>query len=274
LVVRLLRNRVWVVVVLLVVVVAGCGDGSGGDEVGDGVSGTEATSGGDSGGLVAGGEIPDFFPSDISLPEGLSVGAVTRDPTTGNMALSGTFEDGDVDSIRADMIAGLEAAGYENLPTSEDIAVFIKNGVGRVRVRVSEFLGELTLSIDIDNWTNEQLDELRALSAEEVVVSGRATAEVGDETLEAEGECTLKGTNRSFLAGDISITLQIDETQDPVYVYADVTRPDGRVFATEFGAELDYDSSPEQLSASGEMVEFNNEGAGTVPFTVTASCDT
>jgi hypothetical protein len=270
----LLRNRIGAVVALLIVVLGGCGGGSSGDGLSDGVSDTEATSAGDGGDLVAVGEIPDFFPSDIYLPEGLSVDAVTRDSATGNMALSGTFENGDIDSIKADMIAGLEAAGYETLPTSEDIAVFIKNGVGRVRVRVSEFLGELTLSIDIDDWTDEQLDELRALNAEEVVVSGRATAEVGGETLEAEGECRLKGTNRSFIAEDVSITIQIDETQDPVYVYSDVTKPDGRVFATEFGAELDYDSSPEQLSASGDMVEFNNEGAGTVPFTVTATCDT
>jgi hypothetical protein len=264
-----------VMLVPLAVVLVACGGGS--DEPGNsgaGATGTEGTSEGDGGDLVLGQEIPDFFPSDIYLPEGLSVDGVTRDSATGNMALSGTFDSGDIQGIQADVIAGMKAAEYEYLPTDDDIAVFIKNGVGRVRVRVSEFLGDLTLSIDIDNWTDEQLDELRALFAEEVVVPGRATAEVGGETLEADGECTLKGTNRSFLAEDVSITLQIDETQDPVYVYADVTTPDGRVFMTEFGVESDYDSAPEQFSASGDMVEFNNEDAGTISFTVMATCDT
>ena len=189
------------------------------------------------------------------------------------MALSGTFEEGDPAAIQADVISGMQAAGYEYLPTDGDIAVFIKNGVGRVRVRASELLGDLTLSIDIDSWTDTQLDELRALNAEEVIVPGSATAEVGGETFEADGECTLKGPNRSFFADDVSITLQIDETQDPAFVYADVTTADGRVYLTEFDAQLDFASSTTQLSASGDMVEYYNEGAGTLPFSVSVTCN-
>lgn len=261
-----------VTAVLLALVLAACGGGDGAeDEVASNGNDNASTEGNDD--AVGGGEVPDFFPSDIYLPDGLSVGVVTQDPNTGNMALSGTFESGDVETIQADMIAGLNAAGYEQLPTSEDIAVFIKNGVGRVRVRTSVFLEKLTLSIDIDNWTDEQLDELRDLNAEEIIVAGSATAEVGGETLSADGECNLKGTKRLFYTDDVSITLQVDETQDPVYVYADVTLPDGRLFLTEFGADLTYESSPAQFSASGEMVEYNNEAAGSVGFTVTATCE-
>jgi hypothetical protein len=256
-----------VATVVLVLVLAACGASS--DDTSDQPSGEEA-----GGELIVGGDLdlPSYFPSDFYVPAGLTIKSISESPSSEMISLSGTFESGDVAEIQADMVAGLQAAGYELL-TDDDIAVFVRNGVGRVRVRTAEFLGELTLSVDIDTWTDEQLDELRSLFAEEVVVPGRATAEIGDETLAAEGECTLKGTSRSFFAEDVSITIQIDETRDPVYVYADMTMPDGRVFTIDATVDSAYASTPQQLTASGEMTEYYNEAAGTLPFAITATCD-
>jgi hypothetical protein len=268
--------------VLAALLLPACGGGSdeGADDVGTAAAADDGGSddGGpddgnpdDGGGdLSLGEKIPDYFPSDFYLPAGMTVRGVSR---SGDMiTLTGTFESGDVDAIQADMVAGLEAAGYELL-SADETAAFVKNGVGRVRVRTSTFLDELTVSVDIDSWTDAQLDELRALFAEERTVTGRAVAEVGGDRYEAEGECLLKGPNRSFYANDVSITLQIDETQDPTLVYADVTTPDGTVLSTEYGADLPYESSDAQISASGEMVTLYDEAAGSVSFTITATCD-
>ena len=253
----------------LLLVLAACG---GSDENSSGEASN--TGGGDDGEFVVGGDLdlPDYFPSDFYLPAGLTIKSASQNPSSEMISLTGTFESGDAAAIQADMVAGLQAAGYELL-TNDDIAAFIRNGVGRVRVRTSEFLGEITLSVDIDTWTDEQLDELRDLFAEEVVVPGRATAELGDESLEAEGECRLQGSRRSFLSDDVTITLQIDKSQDPVYVHADVTMPDGKLFIIDATAESQYDSTPERLSASGQMAENYNEAAGTLPFAITATCD-
>jgi hypothetical protein len=254
----------------VLLMLASCGGSDDGD-----TAAVTPTTGSDGGAeVLIGGdlELPDYFPADFYLPDGLTIKSVTRDPASGAISLLGTFESGDAAAIQQDVVAGLQAAGYELL-SNDEIAAFVRNGVGRVRVHTSVFLDELTLSVDIDAWTDEQIDELRALFAEEVVVSGSATAEVGGDNLEAEGECTLKGPNRSFYATDVSITIQIDETQDPAYVYADVTLPDGRVFTLDATADAPYESSPQQLSVSGHAVEFNNEGAGSLPFAVTATCE-
>jgi hypothetical protein len=260
-------------------IVTSCGGGSDEATTDPGGSGGPTTAtdpaegsggGSDDGGLSLGGDIPDYFPSDFYLPAGMTVKGVSRAGDT--ISLAGTFETGDIEAIQADMVAGLQAAGYELL-TDGEIAAFAKNGVGRVRVRTSEFLDELTVSVDIDTWSDAQLDELRALVAEPVTVPGQATAQVGDNTLEAVGECTLQGTKRSFFASDASITLNIDETQDPTFVSADVTTSDGVVLSTENGADIAYESAPERISATGDMVELYNESAGTVSFSITATCD-
>jgi hypothetical protein len=260
---RMSRRRVGVFVLGPLLLVAACGgtdDGS-----------SDESDAADSGGEIALGEsIPDYFPSDFYLPDGMTVAGVSRAGDA--VSLTGTFETGEIDAIQADMVAGLQAAGYELL-SDDETAVFVKSGVGRVRVRTSDFLGERTVSVDIDTWTDEQLDELRGLFAEEVVVSGRAIALVGDQTYEAEGDCRLHGLIRSFGAGDVSITLQIDESQEPTVVYADVTAPDGTVFMTEYGADIPFSSSDEELFAKGDMVEFNNEAAGSSSFSMTVTCD-
>lgn len=278
---RVRRGPERVLVVGMLVVAAACGggsDNSDGDDSGgfglDRDDGGDDTENGDGGGDISiGSDLPDYFPSDFYLPDDLTVGGVSRAGDA--ISLTGTFEDrdvGDIEAIEADMVAGLEAAGYELL-SNEDFPVFVKNGVGRVRVRASEFLDELTLSVDIDIWTDEQIDELRALFAEEVVVSGRATVDVDGVTHDAEGECQLSGASRWFFAEDGSITIQIDEQSDPPYVYADVVTADGVVFSTEPDADLDYESSDSELSASGDMVELYNDDAGPVTFSATATCN-
>ena len=66
--------------------------------------------------------------------------------------------------------------------------------------------------------------------------------------------------------------MQIDETLDPPRTYADVTTPDGPVYSTEFEAELDDSGSDDELVLSGEMIIYNDEAGGTLPFTATATC--
>lgn len=269
---KMRRPKFLIASMALLLIMAACGD-SDSSESDENGSSTPSVGGGDDE-LVVGGDldVPDYFPADFYLPDGLSINSVSNSPATDMISLSGTFESGDPAAIQEDMVAGLQAAGYELL-TNDEIAVFVRNGVGRVRVRTSDFLGKLTLTVDIDTWTDVQLDELRALFAEEVVVTGRATAEFGGESLAAEGECILKGTSRSFFAEDVSITVQIDETMDPVLVYADVTTPDGRVFTTDAAADPQFQSTPERISVSGEMTELDNEAAGTIDFAIEANCD-
>lgn len=244
-----------------VLAIAGCGGSDVGGDPGSGDSG----SGGD---FSVGDEIPDYVPDDLYLPDGMTIEGVSR---VGEMiSIVGSFESGDVETIHNDMVAGMEAAGYELL-SNEDLAAFVKNGVGRVRVRTAEFLDELTVTIDIDTWSDEQLDELRELFAEEIVVPGRASAQIDDESFEAVGECTLQGRRRAFYAEDGSISIQIDETIDPPLVSADVTTPDGRVYYTETGVEFAFGSAPDALTASGEMLDY--AGGPDVVFVVEATCE-
>lgn len=267
----MIHRRRMLLTIVLVLVVAACGGGS---DDGDRPA-TTAASNGDSGDdvITIGGDLdlPEYFPADFYLPDGITIKSSTDGADA--MSLTGTFEDGDIESIQADAIAGLQAAGYELLSNESEIAAFVKNGVGRVRVRTSEFLGSLTLNIDIDKWTDAQLDELRALFVEEITVTGSATATFGGESLGADGECILAGASRMFFADDVSITIQIDETRDPVYVYADITTPEGTVWSLDETVTPSYESSPQRLVASGEMYDFTGDAAN-VDFRIEATCDT
>lgn len=243
------------------------GDGGGVTEgnVDDGGEGDR-----EQGGAGEGDDVPDGLPSDFYLPSGVEPGPVIVSDAA--IAMSATIDPDDAQVVLGDMLTGLQAAGYELL-SNEDIAVFAKNGVGRVRVRISNTLGTTALSVDIDRWTDEQLDELRAIVAEPVSSAGRAVAVVDGASYEATGECIVQGAKRSFSSDDASVSLQIDETQDPAYVYADVTTADGVVFGTEFDAALDYSVSDSEFTASGEMLNYTDEAAGPAEFTVTATCD-
>lgn len=268
------HSRRMLLMIMLLLVAAACGGGDSDDGSGDDAPATTAASNGDSdeGVLTIGGDldIPDYLPADFYLPEGITIKSSTDSADA--MSLTGTFEDGDLPAILDDAVAGLQAADYELLSYEGDIAAFVKNGVGRVRVRTSEFLGELTLNVDIDKWTNAQLDELRALFVEETTVTGSATANFGGESLSAAGECILQGESRMFFADDVSITIQIDETRDPVYVYADITTPEGTVWTLDESVTPTYESSPQRLVASGEVYDYTGDAAN-VDFTVEASCD-
>jgi len=269
------RSRTMLLTLALVLAVTACGgDDSGGDDKGsdDGNTATSAGSGDDQ--LVVGGDLdmPDFFPSDIYLPDDINIESVLESPASDMISLMGTFESGDPAAIQKDMVAGLRAAGYEFLTDDEGIAVFIKNGVGRVRVRAREFLGDLTLTVDIDTWTDAQLDELRALFAEEIVVDGSATADYGSESLSADGECRLTGPQRFFLGEDVSITAQVDERSDPPLVYADITTPDGVIYTIDTAADFSYEATDQRITISGQMREFNNEAAGAIEFSIEATC--
>ncbi len=245
----------------------------GGGDSSDGGGGDGGGSGNGDGELVVGGDLglPDYFPSDFYVPDSVTIRGVSENPAANTMSLTGRY-DGDGDAVRADMVSGLQAAGYELLVDDEDISVFIKDGVGRIRIRAREFLSQPTLTVDIDTWTDEQIAELRDISAEEVVVAGSATATYGGETLEAVGECYLKGPKRQFFAENYEFSLQIDETRDPVYVYADITPPDGRGLTLDESAGADWESSPTRMKASGEMYDYTDESADNIDFTIEVTC--
>lgn len=264
------RHRALITLLGVLFITGACG---GSDSSGD--NGGLPTGGGDGDSeIVVGGdlEVPDYFPSDFYFPDGVKITSVSNLPETNMIALGASFE-GEADAVRADMRDGLVAAGYELINEDEDFTVFIKNGVGRIRIRARDFLGQPTLTVDIDTWTDEQLDELRVLSAEEIVTTGRATATVGGETIEAEGECRIMGDSRSFLAADVSITLQFNAQPTGLITYADVTTPDGRVFTIDQSIDPQITNSDGTLAASGEMTEFTSEAIERFDFTIEATCD-
>ncbi len=256
-------NRRTSIVTAAVILLAGACGGSGDDDGGG--PGFDLGGGGD----VEVGPAADVLPPDFYLPDDIVPGAATS--TDDFISFTGTMNSGTIDEIEADMVAGLLANGYELL-SNEEIPVFAKNGVGRVRVRVSEFLDSTTVDVDIDRWTDEQLDEMRALLADPVTVPGQAVAIVDGVTYTATGECQLQGNDRSFFSDDGSLTVQVNENQDPSRAYADVTTPDGVVYSTEYEADLDHSGSDDELVVSGDMVVYNDEAAGPVEFTATATC--
>lgn len=264
------RPKLTVIVLALMAVLSACGggdssDGSGGD--------TTASPREGDGEIVVGGDLglPDYFPSDFYLPESVTVDSVSESPATDMMSLSGSYT-GDADAVVADMVSGLRSAGYELLSQDDDFTVFIKDGVGRIRIRAREFLGEPTLTVDIDTWTDDQIAELRELFVEDISTTGQATATYGNQTISAVGVCTIKGETRWFFADDVSITLQLDPTL-PGRVYADITTADGVVYTLDSSAGNRTEVSATGFSATGQMVEFNNEGAGSIDFTIEATCE-
>lgn len=264
------RPRYLVVLTAILAALTACG----GSDSDDGGGGSDTTVGGGGGGdIVIGGdlELPDDFPSDFYVPDSVTITSFTGSKDAPSMSLGGTYE-GDAAAVVADMVSGLQAAGYELLSQDEDITVFIRDGLGRIRIRAREFLGEPTLTVDVDNWTDAQIAELRALFAEEIITSGSATATYGGETISANGECRSQGDSRWFFAEDISISLQLDANL-PGGVYADVTTADGAVYTIDNTASSRTEVSATGFSASGKMVELYNEDAGTIDFTIEATCN-
>lgn len=257
------------IVTAAVILLAGACGGSGDDDGGGPGFDLGGDGGGGAGGDIEVGDADDVLPPDFYLPDGIVPGMATSSDAA--ISFSGIMNSGTIDEIEADMVAGLLDAGYELL-SNEEIPVFAKNGVGRVRVRVREFLDEITVSVDIDRWSDEQLDEMRALLADPVTVPGQAVTDVDGVTYTASGECRLQGNSRLFTSDDGSLTVQIDANQDPPRAYADVTTPDGVIYMTENEADLDHSGSDDELVVSGDMIIYQDEAAGPVAFTATATC--
>ena len=263
-------KRILIAIVALAVVVSACGGSDSGDAFSDGNGNGDA--GGGTVAISGDLDLPDDFPSDFYIPEAMDVQSIFSNPGANSISLTGTFEEGEADEVQADMVRGLRDAGYEFLTDDEDIAVLIKDGVGRVRIRTRVLFEELTTTVDIDRWNDNELDELRALFAEERIVPGRATAQYGGETLTAEGECQIKGPKRIYYSDNAEITIQIDETRDPVHVYADVTTPEGFVWTFDESVSSSHEASDQRLFASGQMYDWNGDEAN-VDFTIEATCD-
>ena len=104
------RKLLWMILLLLAV--AACGGGDEGADDNGGNTPTPEANNGDSGSddeggsLSLGGDIPDFFPSDFYLPEGLNVRGVSENPAADMISLTGIFESGDAAEIHAEAVAG------------------------------------------------------------------------------------------------------------------------------------------------------------------------
>lgn len=172
----------------------------------------------------------------------------------------------DVATAHAGAVEGLIDAGYELLSNDDNFAVFIRDGVGRVRVRTSPtFDGSATeVSVDIDLWTDEQIEELRVLTAPEVTTRGSATAELDGAVFTAEGECIVQGRDLLFIADDVSISASVNEFADPPYVYADVTTEDGVVYYMDVEGERSYDigsaTAPVEFTVTGVVISADASG--------------
>lgn len=263
---------------LLVLVVAACGD----DE--PAAVGSDAAAGEDASANVGGDlAVPDWFPSPFTLPEGMRVTETFQEPDNQRAGLYGVVDDGDAAAIVETLATGLPADGFERMTDGTDPLVFIKDGVGRVRI----FVGELEtpdgpavdVRVDIDTWTDEQLDELRTTVAEPVETTGRATATIDGTTYAAEGECIIGGRSFSFVSpGDPTVSVSVDQSTDPPTVYADVyvSGDDTVLFvpATDGAMTGSVDSAtpPFAFSAAGPVVE-QNSGDGPFDAVFGAVCD-
>lgn len=274
--------RLIAILAALVLVLAACGQ-SNGEVDSDGI--IDSPGGDGEGEFVVGGDldVPDWWPVGFDLPDGLAIRQASHDPAGQKMTLSGVVEGGNAAAIQEAMIADLQASGYEFLTDAEGLAVFIRDGVGRVRVKVADEQtssgSAAKLSVDIDLWNDSQVEELRLLFAEEVVSRGTATAVVDGTTLEAEGECRLKGRNYTFAADDISIFIEMDSSTDPITIYADITTSrDGEsvvyVVDTELEprAEVTSETAPVSFSAAIKMYDYNVADAPRVDVLIEANC--
>ncbi len=248
----------------LVLVVAACG-GTSSDGSGDDDGGRFDVDVPDEDQLLVGGDLdlPEWFPPGFDFTNDLAITSVAGGDVA--MSLSGESE-ADVETAHAGAVEGLIDSGYELLSNEDNFAVFIRDGVGRVRVRTSPtFDGSATeVSVDIDLWTDEQIEELRILSSPEVTTRGSATAELDGEVFMADGECIIQGRNRLFIADDISISASVDEFADPPNVYADVTTEDGVVYYMNVDSERSYDigsaTPPVEFTVTGVVISTDGSG--------------
>lgn len=259
--------------VLIVLVIACGGDGT--DDTGSGPDAVELdVPSGDDVLVGVDVELPDWFPPGFGFAEDLSLTQVfTNDQT---MGLSGVT-DADIDSTHAQAVASLTADGYELLSDNENFAVFVRNGVGRVRVRTSDtFDGDQTeVVVDIDRWTDAQLDELRVLTAPEVTTAGVASADLDGTTFDLVGECIVQGRNLRFFADGGAAGASVNEFADPATIDAFVITDDGFLYFMPVDGDREYtiDSvSPAVYNVSG-VVSSSDNPENELELSIDVTCD-
>lgn len=262
-----MRRAIWCTALVLVMTACGGDGGGGGDDIDLDPPDDELVVGGDL-------ELPDWWPPGFEFPDGVEITSVGSVGDT--MNLTADVPDGDYAAAHQQLVDALAANGYELLSDEDLFTVFIRDGVGRVRVRTSVEGVLAGINVDIDLWTDDQIEELRVLSAPEVTTRGSATAELDGEVVTAEGECTVQGRSRLFIADDISISASVDEFADPPNVYADVTTDDGLVYYMDIGTERSYDVSsatpPVEFTVTGVVISNDLPGEE-FDLAVAVTCD-
>lgn len=249
----------------LLLLLAACG---GGEPVTPAAPAADAEAPGDAPGVVSGDlDVPDWLPSPFTLPERLQIRQVTEDPPSQQASLYGVVRDGDVTEILDLMASGLPADGFERVTDGTEPLVFLKDGVGRVRVYVSQ-LGtsdgeDVELRVDIDTWSDEQIAQFRDDTAEDVRSTGSVVATIDGTTYEVSGECVVGGRTYIFASADNpSMSVSIDERTDPPSIYADLydSSGDERLLyvPADTGSlawEVTSPTAPAAFSVSGEVVQ-------------------
>lgn len=261
----MLARLFWFAAVLLVVAACGGDSEPGAADTDDGGGESVDLDVPDDGEFLVGGDLdlPDWFPPGFEFADDFAITVVFVDDAT--MGLQAET-DQPIDGTHASAVDALSNAGYELLTDDGNFAVFIRDGVGRVRVRTSQSLdgSSTSFTVDIDRWTDEQLEELRVLTAPEVTTAGSAVAEVDGQSRQVDGECIIQGRRYLFVADDASMSASVDGFADPPNVYADITTEDGTLYYMDVDADRDYEidsaEPPVSFSVSGDMVELNAEG--------------
>ncbi len=258
------RSR-WAVVLAVLLATAACGgDSDGGGDIDIDAPDDEVLVGGDL-------DLPDWWPPGFEFPDDVEISSVAALADTLNLTADVT--NGDFMGAHRETVDALVANGYELLSDDELFSVLIRDGVGRVRIRTSEVGLFAGINVDIDLWTDDQIDELRVLSAPEVRTRGVATAMVDGQTFEAAGECINQGREHVFVADDFSISASVDGFAEPTYAYADVTTDD-ELYFMDVDADRDYEvvaeSPPVAFTVTGDVVSSTGEE---FELTVEVSCD-
>lgn len=200
-------------------------------------------------------EIPDWFAPGFGFTDSLSIRQVYGDEQ--QLSLYAT-SDMDITTVHASAVSGLTEAGYDLMSDQDNFAVFARDGLGRVRVRTSEgSSGGAELSVDIDLWTDEQIEEFRIVTAPPMTTAGTATSILDGTSSEVEGECIVQGRNYLFVALDGSVSASVNEFADPPTIDASLTT-DTLLYYMPLGGDRSYDidepSGAVRFSVSGVTV--------------------
>lgn len=253
--------RTFILLLIMAVALVACG---GGDSSGDGsVDIVEVPTD-----QLDEGDLPAFF-ADFAFTEDWTLRQVFSNDQ--QASISGRTS-GAPDVVHASVVEQLIAAGYELLSDEDNFAAFIRDGVGRVRVRTSESDSGANVSIDIDRWTDEQIEELRVLTAAEVRSPGVATVDVDGHVTEVAGECIVQGRDLRFVADDASMGASINEFADPPQAYAEGYDEAGLLYYTAFDPQPDYEihsmTAPVSYTVSGPATSSDTDAEPTLSVEV------